>query len=192
VNRPIATSKRLVVGGVLLAIALLAVLYFALTHGSKSAPSSAAPPSAATSAATTTVASVAGKGSGPLITVQELPPATSIGERQTSQTVQTRPLSTAPSSVAPGSIAYGDLPTQAQHTIQLIQAGGPYPYSRDGVVFENRAGTLPRHKSGYYHEFTVVTPKASTRGTRRIITGQQGEMYYTDDHYATFRLVVMP
>ena len=89
-------------------------------------------------------------------------------------------------------VSYAELPAQARQTIDLIQAGGPYPYSRDGIVYENRSGALPRHTSGYYLEFTVPTPGATTRGTRRIISGQSGERYYTDDHYATFRLVVLP
>lgn len=41
-----------------------------------------------------------------------------------------------------------------------------------------------------YHEYTVITPGSSTRGARRIVTGQRSqEDYYTADHYATFRLV---
>ncbi len=93
-------------------------------------------------------------------------------------------------------VAYADLPAQARHTIDLIQAGGPYPYSRDGIVYENRSGALPRHTSGYFHECTLVdalpTPGATTRGTRRMMSAQSGERYDTGDHYATFRLVVLP
>ena len=42
---------------------------------------------------------------------------------------------------------------------------------------------------GWYHEYTVATPGARNRGTRRIITGgtPPREWYYTDDHYASFR-----
>ncbi|MFD4790267.1 ribonuclease domain-containing protein [Streptomyces sp. NPDC058459] len=89
-----------------------------------------------------------------------------------------------------GSICYGALPSQAHHTLDLIAQGGPYPYSQDGVVFQNREGVLPRQSSGYYHEYTVKTPGSSTRGARRIVTGRQNEEdYYTSDHYATFDLV---
>lgn len=84
----------------------------------------------------------------------------------------------------------GALPTQAQATVRLIQRGGPYPYSKDGVVFGNREGVLPSHKRGYYHEYTVETPGASTRGARRIVTGDDDrQFFYTDDHYRTFRRV---
>ncbi|GHE01107.1 ribonuclease domain-containing protein [Streptomyces alanosinicus] len=89
-----------------------------------------------------------------------------------------------------GSICYGDLPSQAHDTLDLIAQGGPYPYSQDGVVFSNREGVLPSQSSGYYHEYTVITPGSPTRGARRIVTGEQNqEDYYTSDHYATFNLV---
>jgi ribonuclease T1 len=83
-----------------------------------------------------------------------------------------------------------DLPPEAWKTLTLIDSGGPFPYSRDGVVFGNRERLLPRQRSGYYHEYTVPTPGESDRGARRIITGDQGEAFYTGDHYASFREVV--
>jgi ribonuclease T1 len=89
-----------------------------------------------------------------------------------------------------GSICYGSLPSQAHDTLDLIAQGGPYPYSQDGTVFSNREGVLPSQSSGYYHEYTVITPGSSTRGARRIVTGEETqEDYYTSDHYATFDLI---
>lgn len=82
------------------------------------------------------------------------------------------------------------LPPEATTTYHLIQTGGPFPYPKnDGVVFDNREGVLPACASGYYHEYTVPTPGASTRGTRRIVTGSGGEYFYTGDHYATFQVL---
>ncbi|MFI5609390.1 ribonuclease domain-containing protein [Amycolatopsis sp. NPDC051903] len=82
------------------------------------------------------------------------------------------------------------LPAEATTTYNLIQQGGPFPYPKnDGVVFDNREGILPSCSSGYYHEYTVPTPGASNRGTRRIITGEGGEYFYTGDHYATFKVI---
>ncbi|MER7463070.1 ribonuclease domain-containing protein [Streptomyces sp. NPDC097981] len=101
------------------------------------------------------------------------------------------PVSLAAASAASvGSICYSALPSQAHDTLDLIDEGGPFPYSQDGVVFQNRERLLPVHATGYYHEYTVITPGSPTRGARRIITGQQWEEdYYTADHYASFRRV---
>ncbi|MFH8528955.1 ribonuclease domain-containing protein [Streptomyces tendae] len=95
-----------------------------------------------------------------------------------------------PAAAAVGSICYGDLPSQAYDTLELIEQGGPFPYSQDGTVFQNREGVLPSQSSGYYHEYTVITPGSSTRGARRIVTGEESqEDYYTADHYESFDLV---
>ncbi|BBU28371.1 hypothetical protein BTHE68_21050 [Burkholderia sp. THE68] len=85
------------------------------------------------------------------------------------------------------------LPRQAVATLRLIEAGGPFPFEKDGVVFGNRERLLPRHARGYYHEYTVPTPRARDRGARRIVCGgprkQIGDCYYTDDHYASFKRI---
>lgn len=111
-------------------------------------------------------------------------------------------------------IRAGDLPREAQETLQLIKRGGPFPYARDGSVFGNRERLLPARARGYYREYTVRTPGARDRGARRIVAGgcgtsarpdrqrasreagpyyvapcTGGEYYYTDDHYASFRLI---
>lgn len=82
------------------------------------------------------------------------------------------------------------LPNEARQTLELIDKGGPYPYSRDGVVFGNFEKILPRQDRGYYHEYTVKTPGEKDRGARRIVTGKGDERYYTDDHYKSFRRVL--
>ncbi len=81
------------------------------------------------------------------------------------------------------------LPSQARDTLALIDKGGPYPYRTDGIVFENRESRLPKQSTGYYHEFTVVTPGSGDRGTRRVVTGTAGEEYWTGDHYSTFQAI---
>lgn len=86
-------------------------------------------------------------------------------------------------------VALAQLPVEATHTVTLIETGGPFPYDRDGIVFENREGLLPAESSGYYHEYTVPTPGANDRGARRIIEGSGGELYWTDDHYRTFERI---
>jgi ribonuclease T1 len=84
------------------------------------------------------------------------------------------------------------LPPEARETLALIDAGGPFPFDRDGVVFENREGLLPSRRRGYYREYTVKTPGQRTRGARRIIAGEGGERFYSDDHYETFTRVDDP
>lgn len=81
------------------------------------------------------------------------------------------------------------LPSEAVQTLDLVKRGGPFPYRRDGVVFQNREGRLPAKHSGYYREYTVPTPGSKDRGARRIVAGAQAEYYYTSDHYRTFRRI---
>ncbi|MDQ0912175.1 ribonuclease T1 [Streptomyces canus] len=82
------------------------------------------------------------------------------------------------------------LPAEARQTLELVDRGGPFPYAKDGSVFGNFERLLPAHQRGYYHEYTVPTPGSRDRGARRIVTGQGGEIYYTDDHYDSFRAVL--
>jgi len=88
-----------------------------------------------------------------------------------------------------GQVAVRDLPPEAREVLALIRRGGPFPYSKDGIVFSNREHILASRPRGYYHEYTVPTPHAKNRGARRIIAGRDGEFFYTDDHYATFRRI---
>ena len=83
-----------------------------------------------------------------------------------------------------------ELPIEARQTLALIKAGGPFPYPKDGSVFGNREGLLPKRSRGYYREYTVKTPGAKDRGARRIVTGIPGEYYYTDDHYRSFKRII--
>ncbi len=92
-------------------------------------------------------------------------------------------------------VALAALPPEGQQTYRLIHQGGPFPYDKDGSVFGNRERQLPRQDRGFYREYTVKTPGAKDRGARRIVCG--GEVpkrpeacYYTEDHYASFRMIV--
>ncbi len=88
------------------------------------------------------------------------------------------------------SVNLADLPKEVRQTIALIKKGGPYPYKKDGTVFGNFERLLPSHERGYYKEFTVPTPGSGDRGARRVILGKAGELYYTDNHYQSFRRVI--
>lgn len=89
------------------------------------------------------------------------------------------------------------LPPEAAQTLVLIRQGGPFPYRRDGIVFQNRERLLPEQHRGYYREYTVPTPGLNHRGARRIVAGEgttgdvrtSGEYWYTGDHYRSFRRI---
>lgn len=92
-------------------------------------------------------------------------------------------------------VAWTALPAQARHTVQLIRAGGPFPYEKDGSVFGNRERLLPLRERGHYREYTVPTPGSRDRGARRIVCGgtpatHPEACYYTADHYASFSRIV--
>ncbi len=106
-------------------------------------------------------------------------------------------------------IDVAQLPPEARVTLQLIKQGGPFPYSRDGVVFGNYEHQLPPQPRGHYREYTVKTPGAHDRGPRRIVCGVAPaggrpvgspllrsdpsalpECYYTGDHYRSFKRIV--
>jgi ribonuclease T1 len=86
-------------------------------------------------------------------------------------------------------IALAELPAEAREAIALIRKGGPFPFERDGAVFGNFEKLLPAKGRGHYREYTVKTPGAKNRGARRIVAGRGGELYYTDDHYASFKRI---
>lgn len=91
-------------------------------------------------------------------------------------------------------IALQALPAEAQRTKKLILAGGPFPYTKDGTVFFNREGILPRKPRGMYREYTVKTPGARNRGARRIVCAGSPPSapevcYYTADHYSSFKRI---
>ena len=103
-------------------------------------------------------------------------------------------------------IAVVDLPVEAQRILLQLGQGGPFAYTKDGSTYFNRNGALPARERGYYREFTVLTPGARDRGARRLVSGGCGQqvsrqpvrvrpctannpVYWTDDHYDTFRRV---
>ena len=86
-------------------------------------------------------------------------------------------------------IAVAELPPEGRATLALIKQGGPFPYQRDGIVFQNREKRLPIQPRGYYREYTVKTPGLKHRGPKRIIAGSAADYYYTEDHYESFRRI---
>ena len=92
-------------------------------------------------------------------------------------------------------VRLAELPPQGRETYERIRAGGPFPYDKDGAVFGNRERLLPGEKRGFYREYTVKTPGSRDRGARRIVCGGPRKTpqacYYTADHYASFRMIVV-
>lgn len=82
------------------------------------------------------------------------------------------------------------LPPEAQTLLPLIAAGGPFEYSQDGQTFQNREGILPPQSYGFYREYTVETPGSPDRGARRFVVGENGAVFYTQDHYRSFSEVI--
>jgi guanyl-specific ribonuclease Sa len=77
-----------------------------------------------------------------------------------------------------------------QPTLDRIAAGHRLDrFHHDGSVFQNREGRLPRRTAGYYHEWVVPTPGESGPGPQRLITGEDGDVWYTHDHYRNFRRI---
>ncbi len=75
--------------------------------------------------------------------------------------------------------------TEINKTLDRIEQGDNFCYKKDGTLFRNDKKKLPA--DGDYREYTVNTPGASNRGTRRILVDQNsGNTYYTDDHYENF------
>lgn len=75
--------------------------------------------------------------------------------------------------------------TEVNNTLDRIEAGVK-KYKQDGTEWKNKNGDLPEKPAGYYKEYTVDTPGATHRAKRRIVQGERGETYYSDDHYHTF------
>jgi filamentous hemagglutinin len=74
-------------------------------------------------------------------------------------------------------------------TLDRIERGKRLRFSHDGIVFENREKRLPAKPAGYYREFVHPTPREDGPGGQRVVVGREGEVYYSPDHYRTFRRV---
>ena len=55
-----------------------------------------------------------------------------------------------------------------------------------GDIFQNREGLLPEEKGRVYYECDIDY-EGGRRGTKRIVFSSDGLIFYTDDHYSSFR-----
>lgn len=58
-----------------------------------------------------------------------------------------------------------------------------------GDYFGNYQGLLPEKAGRSYRECDIDTLGMDSRGTKRLVYSNDGLMFYTDDHYETFRLL---
>jgi ribonuclease T1 len=70
-----------------------------------------------------------------------------------------------------------------------IGSGERDQHRNDGGVFRNRERLLPTRPDGYYREYVIRTPGMTHAGPQRLIKGDQGEIFYTSDHYASFQRI---
>lgn len=126
----------------------------------------------------------------PSVSARPAPPRSSATERPSAR--PSTPAAQAPRNDSNGYawVEAAGLPDPAGEVLAAIDAGGPFEYTpKDGSVFGNFEGLLPKRERGYYREYTVETPGVNHRGARRIVTGRSGEFYWTDDHYASFERI---
>ena len=91
---------------------------------------------------------------------------------------------------------YGKLPenyiTKKEARSKGWQGGSLEPYapgkSIGGDRFGNREKRLPREDQ--YRECDIDTRGAESRGPKRIVYSDDGDIYYTEDHYETFTQLV--
>lgn len=155
----------------IVAVGVVAFAVWLIQRGSDSEPS----PSTTPSAPLTSSPLTPGSGSTPVATQPTVGPL--------STGAQT------PRSGLP-TVGFAELPRPAQQVVGKIHAGGPFRYAKDGAVFSNRERLLPQRPRGYYHEYTVDKPGSADRGPWRIIAGDDGDLYWTQDHYDSFAQII--
>ena len=69
--------------------------------------------------------------------------------------------------------------------------GSLIPYAKysciGGNKYSNYEGTLPKKSGRQYYECDINTLGALQRGAERLVYSDDGLIYYTSDHYATFQ-----
>lgn len=92
---------------------------------------------------------------------------------------------------------YGTLPNnfitkkEAQSLGWLGGSLEPYAPGKciGGDYFGNYEGLLPEQNGRDYHECDIDTLGQNSRGAKRIVYSNDGLIYYTGDHYASFELL---
>ena len=87
-----------------------------------------------------------------------------------------------------GRIAWrGDV--DLEPVLARVEAGERDQHRNDGGIFRNRERLLPQKPDGHYREYVIRTPGITHAGPQRLIVGDSGEIFYTSDHYASFKRI---
>jgi filamentous hemagglutinin len=87
-------------------------------------------------------------------------------------------------------------PIDVNSTLDRIREGKKLDHPNDGSFFQNRERKLPVMKNReYYREFVHWDPKLNAKfkikvkfpGPQRVVIGKKGEVYYTGDHYNSWK-----
>ncbi len=76
-----------------------------------------------------------------------------------------------------------------QPTLDRIARGEKNSHRNDGATFGNRERRLPQKPNSYYTEYVHPTKGINGPGPQRVIVGKQGDVWYTPDHYETFKKI---
>jgi hypothetical protein len=96
-----------------------------------------------------------------------------------------------------GKVIY-DGPIDVNGTLERIREGRKLDHRNDGVFFQNREKRLPIKKDrDYYREFVHWDTKLNAKfkvkakfpGPQRVVIGKKGEVFYSGDHYNTWKRV---
>lgn len=92
---------------------------------------------------------------------------------------------------------YGRLPanfiTKSEARALGWSGGGLDDYANGKCIggdrFGNYEGLLPEARGRQFYECDIDTLHRNSRGAKRIVFSNDGLIYYTDDHYASFELL---
>lgn len=75
------------------------------------------------------------------------------------------------------------------------EGGSVEDFKKDAAIggdrFGNHEGILPKAGKNTYHECDIDTHGYKNRGSRRLIYTDDGQYYYSKDHYETFQQVLV-
>ncbi len=74
-----------------------------------------------------------------------------------------------------------DVPKQVRRVVKQLRTENSAGTLESGAVFANVGTRLPVRPHGYYCEYLVESSGSPNSGNQRIVLGENGELYYTED-----------